>query len=149
MEIFEKNKRKYAVGTRTFKHMASFSCSISKILNRDVAILLDGDSDEYVILTRDKLERYYDNLQKIDPKEIDEAFYLAEKTKLNETSDEKLGFFEGISRAFKEAKLNIISLISDELYSSLEKNCFEHVRELEILNKGLHEKILKYIVILL
>ena len=53
-----------------------------------------------------KLERYYKKLNdNIDPREIDKSFYLSEKAKLDETSDEKLGFFAGIFRTFKEAKL--------------------------------------------
>ena len=52
-----------------------------------------------------KLERYYNKLKTIDPKEIDKAFYNAEKEKLNEIPEEELGFFAGIIRTFKEAKI--------------------------------------------
>lgn len=52
-----------------------------------------------------KLERYYNRLKNIDTKEIDKAFYNAEKEKMNEIPEQDLGFFAGIKRVFKEAKL--------------------------------------------
>ena len=61
-----------------------------------------------------KLERYYNKLKNIDPKEIDKAFYKAEKEKLNQTPEQDLGLIAGIIRTFKEAKLeNFFAKIID------------------------------------
>lgn len=57
-EIDEEHKHEYSLSTRTFAHMARFSCEISKELKRDVAILLDGDGDESVEFSIDVLKEY-------------------------------------------------------------------------------------------
>lgn len=115
---------KFTLGNARYENYPRFKNPIASHIVRIYSPLVDGKvrMDEYGEIAMPKtpvlssvkdagfidvkkLERYYDNLQKIDPKEIDKAFYSAEKSKLDEVSDEKLGFFEGISRAFKEAKL--------------------------------------------
>lgn len=62
------------------------------------------------------LEKYAENLKKIEPKEVDLAFYKAEKEYLEETKDDKLGLIAEMTRTFHEASVeNFYEKINEKI----------------------------------
>lgn len=62
-----------------------------------------------------KLDDFCNKLEKIEPKDIDMAFYKAEKSSLNELVEEETGFIDGIIRTFKEEKVqNFLEQINEK-----------------------------------
>lgn len=115
---------KFTLGNTSFNNFPRFKNPITSHLVRIYSPLVEGEvrMDEFGEIAmpktptlnaikdaRDidliKLERYYNKLRNINPKEIDKAFYNAEKEIMDGISEKDLGFFAGIKRIFKEAKL--------------------------------------------
>lgn len=61
LEVASSMLEQYALFSgRTFQEMAIFACRITKILNRNVKIVLDKDGADCVEFTKPMYERYYD-----------------------------------------------------------------------------------------
>ena len=99
----------------------------------------------WMIDVRERLIHIEGKVDKVLSEVNKKADYVKKNT-IDQDINKQLDTIEDLSTKIISAGVReSYRLISDELYSLLEKNCFEHVRELEIQNKGLHEKILKYI----